>query len=52
MDTEFRNKLFAKAGTKLVPQLWIDDEFVGGYDKVLELEESGKLDPLLEYNKR
>jgi glutaredoxin 3 len=49
MDQAFRDKLFTKAGTKIVPQFWVDDEYVGGYEKVLELEESGQLDRILQY---
>jgi glutaredoxin-related protein len=29
--------------------LFIDDEFIGSYDRVMELNESGELHTLLEY---
>jgi glutaredoxin-related protein len=29
--------------------LFIDDEFVGGFDRIVELNETGELDEMLEY---
>jgi len=49
MDREFRNKIFEKAGTRESPFLFIDDEFVGGYDKIVELNEMEEFDKLLDY---
>jgi len=49
MDREFRNKIFEKAGTRESPMLFIDDEFVGGYDKIMELNEMEEFDKLLDY---
>ena len=34
-------------GRTSVPQIWINDTYVGGCDQLLALERSGKLDPLL-----
>jgi glutaredoxin 3 len=34
-------------GRRTVPQIYIDDLHVGGYDDLADLEFSGKLDPLL-----
>ena len=34
-------------GRRTVPQIFIDGTHVGGCDDLYELEESGKLDPLL-----
>lgn len=49
MSKERRDAIFAKAKTKTTPLLFIDDEFVGDYAKVMELNESGKLHYLLQY---
>lgn len=42
-----RDAVFAKAGTRTSPLVFIDDKYVGGYDEVRELEETGRLDQLL-----
>jgi glutaredoxin 3 len=34
-------------GRSTVPQIFIDDRHVGGCDDLLELERSGRLDPML-----
>eukprot|EP00039_Didymoeca_costata_P018928 m.335546 g.335546 ORF g.335546 m.335546 type:complete len:383 (-) comp17625_c0_seq1:300-1448(-) len=49
MEKEKRNQIFEKAGQRETPMLFIDDEFVGGYDTVVELNEIGELDRLLAY---
>lgn len=41
MEKDFRDKIFEKAGTRTTPMLFVDDEFVGGYDKCNELDELG-----------
>ena len=35
-------------GQKTVPQIFIDDYHVGGYDDLYALDKEGKLDPLLD----
>ena len=35
-------------GRSTVPQIWIGERHVGGCDDLYELEEAGRLDPLLE----
>jgi len=47
MDKEDREAVFRRAGTKTLPIVFIDDEYIGDYDKLMELEEGGKLDGLL-----
>jgi len=37
-------------GKRTVPQIFIDDQHVGGYDELFELDKSGKLDSLLSGN--
>jgi glutaredoxin-related protein len=49
MTKEKRDAIFEKAGTRVTPLLFIDDEFVGDYAKVMDLNESGKLHKMLEY---
>lgn len=47
-DDEARIALVEKAGgRKTVPQIFINDQSVGGYDDLRALEESGKLDAML-----
>eukprot|EP00040_Diaphanoeca_grandis_P020464 m.108860 g.108860 ORF g.108860 m.108860 type:complete len:360 (-) comp27910_c1_seq1:224-1303(-) len=39
MDREVRNTIFEKAGTRKTPLLFIDDEFVGGWDEISDMIE-------------
>ena len=39
--------LKARTGMMTVPQIFINDQLVGGYDELSALNEQGKLDPLL-----
>lgn len=41
-------KLFAQTGFRTVPQIFIDDECIGGCDALYELEERGELDAKLQ----
>eukprot|EP00051_Salpingoeca_urceolata_P006414 m.84877 g.84877 ORF g.84877 m.84877 type:complete len:420 (+) comp14821_c0_seq1:324-1583(+) len=49
MTKEKRDLIFEKAGTKKTPMLFIDDEYIGDYDRVVELNETGELDDILKY---
>ena len=40
-------ELKAKSGMMTVPQIFINDQLVGGYTELAALESEGKLDPLL-----
>jgi len=51
-DREDRELIFRRAKTKTLPIVFIDDEYIGDYDKLVELEEAGKLDPLLNMKKQ
>ncbi len=43
-----RDELVAKSGgRRTVPQIWIGDTHVGGYDDLYALDRAGRLDPLL-----
>ncbi len=45
---ELRDKLVEMSGGRMtVPQIWIGETHVGGYDDLSALERAGKLDPLL-----
>ena len=39
--------LVKKSGMKTMPQIFIEDELIGGYDDLRLLDESGKLDKIL-----
>ena len=48
-DHEARIDLMRRAGGKrTVPQIWIGDTHIGGYDEMRSLDRRGGLDPLLE----
>jgi glutaredoxin 3 len=48
MDLKARDEMLAKSGgARTVPQIFIGDTHVGGYDELSALEREGKLDPLL-----
>lgn len=48
-DPEMREKLVALTGGRTtVPQIFIEDMSVGGFDDISALEKAGKLDGLLE----
>ena len=47
-DDETKEKMIKKSGgRKSVPQIFIDDKHIGGYDDLHALDLSGKLDDLL-----
>ena len=47
-DYTLREEMTAKAGgRRTVPQIWVGDTHVGGYDDLSALDRQGKLDPLL-----
>lgn len=49
MNPEMRQEMMARAnGRHTVPQIFIGDTHVGGYDDLAALDRQGKLDPLLE----
>lgn len=48
MDPGKRAALIQRAnGRRTVPQIFIDETHVGGYDELAALERSGRLDPML-----
>lgn len=48
-EPELRERMIERAdGRTTVPQIFIDGHHVGGYDELRALDESGRLDQLLE----
>jgi glutaredoxin 3 len=46
-DPEQRAKMMERTGRRTVPQIYIDDLHVGGYDDLAAMDREGKLAPLL-----
>ncbi len=46
-DTEKRAWLVETTGKRTVPQIWVGDTYVGGYDDLSKLDQEGKLDEML-----
>ncbi len=47
LDPAQRTQMMEKTGRRTVPQIYIGDTHVGGYDDLAALDRAGKLDPLL-----
>jgi glutaredoxin 3 len=47
LHPERRQEMMARTNRKTVPQIFINDHHIGGYDDLYALEQSGKLDELL-----
>ena len=43
-----RRAMMRRSGRSTVPQIWIDDRHIGGYDDLALLERRGELDGLLQ----
>lgn len=46
-DPELRGKMEQLSGRRTVPQIFIDDNPIGGFDELYRLEKNGELDSLL-----
>lgn len=46
-DRQLMRDMLQRSQRRTVPQIFIDDFHVGGYDDMAELDMEGKLDPLL-----
>lgn len=46
LDFEQRQKMMAKANRTSVPQIFVGETHVGGYDDMIALHRAGKLEPL------
>lgn len=47
IEPEKREEMMAKTGRKTVPQIWIGDTWIGGFDDLAKSDADGKLDSLL-----
>lgn len=47
LEPERRVEMMEKTGRRTVPQIYIGDTHVGGYDDLAALDRAGGLDPLL-----
>jgi glutaredoxin 3 len=47
LDPRQRDEMVRKTGRRTVPQIYIGDTHVGGYDDLAGLDHAGKLDALL-----
>ena len=48
LDPEQRALMMEKTGRRTVPQIYIGDTHIGGFDDLSALDREGKLDPLLQ----
>ncbi|NSM56435.1 glutaredoxin 3 [Wolbachia endosymbiont of Atemnus politus] len=46
-NSDLFNEIKSKYNVKTVPQIFINDEHIGGCDKLMDLEREGKLDDML-----
>lgn len=47
LDEQLRAEMMQKTGRRTVPQIYIGQTHVGGFDDLSALDREGKLDPLL-----
>ena len=47
LEPQKRQEMMDKTGRRTVPQIYIGETHVGGYDDLAALDRAGKLDPLL-----
>ncbi len=47
-DPSSRKEMIARSGRRTVPQIFIDENHVGGFDDLSALDRAGRLDALLE----
>jgi glutaredoxin 3 len=47
VDPVRREEMMTKTGRRTVPQIFIGETHVGGFDDLSALDKAGKLDPLL-----
>ena len=44
---QLRRKMMQRSGRTTVPQIWVGEKHVGGFDDLARLEQLGQLDELL-----
>lgn len=47
LEPEQRKIMMEKTGRRTVPQIYIDNQYIGGFDELRALDIAGKLDSLL-----
>lgn len=47
LDPGQRDEMMRRSGRRTVPQIYIGDFHVGGYDDLVALDRAGRLEPLL-----
>ena len=47
-DPTRRAEMIQASGRRTVPQIFIDEQSIGGFDELYELEQEGRLDGLLQ----
>jgi glutaredoxin 3 len=47
LDPEQKTIMMQKTGRRTVPQIYVGDTHVGGFDDLYALDQAGRLDPLL-----
>jgi glutaredoxin 3 len=47
LTPQLRVEMMQRTGRRTVPQIYVGDTHVGGFDDLTALERAGKLDPLL-----
>ena len=48
LEPDRRAEMMQKTGRRTVPQIYIGETYVGGYDDLAALDRAGRLTPLLE----
>ena len=47
LEPQRRDEMIERTGRRTVPQIYVDDRHIGGYDDLAALDRAGGLDPLL-----
>ena len=50
-DAELRAEMIARSGRRSVPQIFIGERHVGGFEELYQLERAGELDGLMQTEK-
>ena len=49
LEPERRQEMMQRTGRRTVPQIFIDETHIGGFDDLYALDRAGKLDPILRH---
>lgn len=50
-DAELRAEMLTRSGRRSVPQIFVGERHVGGFEELYDLERSGELDSILQSEK-